>query len=104
MKEITKVKELITIIEQDKPILLDFYADWCGPCRTLMPVVERLAERYEKDFVIRKINVDKAPELAAEFNVRSIPALFFIKDQAVQEGMVGYHTEAALESKIKAMI
>lgn len=101
MKEIKNIQELINTIEQPKPVLLDFYADWCGPCRTQLPVVEKLAERYAEDFVIQKVNVDKAPDVAGEFNVRSIPALFFIKDKQIVEGLVGYQSESVLDSKIQ---
>ena len=58
-----------------RPALIDFYADWCGPCKTLLPTVEKLAIKHESDFVIAKVNVDKNRELAQEFKVRSIPAL-----------------------------
>ncbi len=102
MKEIKNVKEFNEIIKSDKPILLDFYADWCGPCQALLPTVEKLATKYEDDFVIAKINVDKNPELSRQFKVRSIPALFFIKDGAVQEQIVGGQSAHVLESKIQS--
>jgi len=101
MKEIKDVKTFNEIISQDKPVLLDFYADWCGPCQTLLPTVEKLAEKYENDFVIRKVNVDTNPALAQEFKVRSIPALFVIKDQKVEKALVGLQSEVALEKIIQ---
>ena len=63
----------------DKPVLLDFYADWCGPCRMVAPVVEQIAEENPQ-YLIGKINVDKEPELARKFNVLSIPTLVVLKD------------------------
>ena len=63
----------------DKKVLLDFYADWCGPCRMVSPIVEAIADERE-DILVAKINVDNEPELASEFGVVSIPALFVIKD------------------------
>ena len=59
MKEINNVQEYKEIINGDKPVLLDFYADWCGPCQALLPTVEKLATKHESDFMIAKVNVDK---------------------------------------------
>lgn len=100
MKELVTAQEFNTIIGQDKPVLLDFYADWCGPCKSLLPAVEKLAIRYEGEVLIQKVNVDRFPELAQNFGVRSIPALFMIKDKKVLEKVQGYQSEAALESLI----
>ena len=102
MKEIKNFKEFEKVIENGKPVLLDFYADWCGPCRALLPTVEKLAEKHSEDFEIVKVNVDNNAELAQHFGVRSIPALFFIKDKEVVEKLVGVQTEAALEAKIQS--
>ena len=104
MKEIKDIKTFNEIATQDKPVLLDFYAEWCGPCRTLLPTVEKLANKYEDDFIIRKVNVDNLPALAQKFNVRSIPALFVLKDQEIKEKMVGLQTEHALEKVIQKHI
>ena len=101
MKEIKNVADFKSIIETGKPVLLDFYADWCGPCRALLPTVEKLAEAHSDDFEIVKVNVDNNRELVQQFGVRSIPALFFLKDGEVQERLVGVQTEATLKSKIE---
>lgn len=101
MRTIKNVAEYQTIIESGKPVLLDFYADWCGPCQVLLPTVEKLAEKHADDFIIAKVNVDENPELALQFGVRSIPALFFVQDGEVQESLVGVQTEASLEQKIR---
>lgn len=101
MKEIKDVKTFEAVINQKKPVLLDFYADWCGPCQSLLPVVEKLAEKYENDFVIRKVNVDTNPALAQQFKVRSIPALFVLKDKKVEKSLVGYQSEPVLEKIIQ---
>lgn len=102
MRKIKNVAEYQAIVESGKPVLLDFYADWCGPCKVLLPTVEKLAEKHADDVIIAKVNVDENPELAMQFGVRSIPALFFVQDGEVQESLVGVQTEAVLESKIRA--
>ena len=101
MKEIKNIQELNTIVNGDKPVLLDFYDDWCGPCQAVLPTVEKLAETHKEHFEIAKVNVDQNGELAQHFGVRSIPALFFIKDGKVQEQLAGVQTEAALEARIQ---
>jgi thioredoxin len=104
MKEIKDVQAYENVINQDKPVLLDFYADWCGPCQALLPTVEKLADKYEDDFVIQKVNVDKFPALAQKYGVRSIPALFVIKDKKVEKSLVGYQSEKALETLINTYV
>lgn len=102
MKEIKDVAEFNSLLNQDKPVLLDFYADWCGPCQVLLPTVEKLAQKYDGDVEVRKVNVDKNPELAQQFKVRSIPALFLIKDKQVEKSLVGLQSEHNLEKLIQA--
>ncbi len=104
MQAITKKEDYQNLVDSGKPILLDFYADWCGPCRVLLPTVEKLSEKHKDDFAIVKVNVDQNGELAQQFGVRSIPALFFVKDGEIQERLVGVQTEAALESKIQSYL
>lgn len=101
MKEIKNLTEYQQVLQEGKPVLLDFYADWCGPCQSLLPIVEKLAEEHKEDFIIAKVNVDQNRELAQQFGVRSIPALFFLKDREIQESLVGLQSKAALEHKIE---
>jgi thioredoxin len=102
MRTIKNVSDYNAIIESGKPVLLDFYADWCGPCQVLLPTVEKLADKHADDFIIAKVNVDDNPELAQQFGIRSIPALFFLENGDVRESLVGVQTETALEKKIQA--
>lgn len=76
------------VLNSDKPVLLDFYADWCGPCRMVGPIVSEIAEE-RSDIKVGKINVDEQPELAAQFGVMSIPMLAVIKDGEVVNQAVG---------------
>ena len=101
MKEIKSQSEYQEIINSGKPVLLDFYADWCGPCQVLLPTVEMLADKYQDDFIIAKINVDENRAIAQEFGIRSIPSLFFIQDGEVKEKLLGLQTESYLEQKIQ---
>ncbi len=77
------------IIKSSKPVLLDFYADWCGPCQMMSPVIHEIAEEYP-EYVVGKVNVDKEPELAQMFSVVSIPMLVVMKDGKVASQSVGF--------------
>ena len=76
------------IIHSDKAVLLDFYADWCGPCRMVSPIVDEIAEENPQ-YVVGKVNVDEQPELAGAFSIISIPTLVVMKDGKVAEQLVG---------------
>ncbi len=103
MKEIKNTAEFAELIKQEKPVLLDFYADWCGPCQTLLPIVSDLAEENKDDFEIVKVDVDKNTELAQQFQVRSIPALFFIKEGKVVDKIQGLQQKSVLQKKLEEL-
>lgn len=102
MKEIQNAQELEQLKKGNKPVLLDFYADWCGPCQTLLPIVTELADKYEGEVEVVKVNIDRQRELAREFGVRNIPALFFLKDGEIQERLIGLQPKSVLDSKLNA--
>ena len=100
MREVNNISDYQNLINSNKPVLLDFYADWCGPCQTLLPIVEGLATKHDSDFIIAKVNVDNNRELAQKFAIRSIPALFFIENGEIKERLVGLQTTSDLDEKI----
>ncbi|WP_288955490.1 thioredoxin [uncultured Polaribacter sp.] len=91
------------IIENNPNVLLDFYADWCGPCQTLLPTINKLADELKDDVVIKKINVDEYQELASEFSIRNIPTLIFFKDGKATDRHTGLITERNLRDKINRL-
>lgn len=88
------------VISSERPVLVDFYADWCGPCRVIGPIVEELATEYDGKINVRKVNVDDNPELAGQFGIRGIPTLILFKDGEPAETVVGVVTKSALAEVI----
>ena len=78
------------ISQSDKPVLVDFWATWCGPCRMLSPVVEEVSREHENELTVGKVNVDDCPELAQKFGVMSIPTLILFKDGQPVDKRIGY--------------
>jgi thioredoxin 1 len=77
------------VLQSDIPVLIDFYADWCGPCKMMAPVIEELAGEYQGTVKIGKLNVDEAPGISSKYRVMSIPTLLFIKNGEVVDTVVG---------------
>lgn len=89
------------VAESQVPVLVDFWAEWCGPCRAIGPVLEQLGSELAGKLKIAKVNVDENAELAGQFNVRSIPTLLVMKKGTVAEQMVGAMSKSALEAKLE---
>lgn len=87
------------VLNSNKPVLLDFYADWCGPCRMVGPIVSEIANE-RNDVKVGKINVDEQPELAAQFQVMSIPMLAVIKNGKLENQVVGYRSKEQIEAML----
>jgi len=94
-----------TMIEgSDVPVLVDFWAQWCTPCKTLLPVLDELIEEYGDTIAIAKINVDDAPKTSAKFKIMSIPTLILFKDGKVFEQAVGMRPKSFLQQWLKAAL
>lgn len=92
------------LVESGKPIVIDFWAEWCGPCRMISPIIDELYAEYGQQLTIGKCDVDSNDDVATEFKIRNIPTIIFIKDGKVVDKQVGATTKAALETKIKAIL
>ena len=90
-----------SVIQSDKPVLVDFWAEWCQPCKMLAPTVEELAGEYEDKILVGKLNVDDNPSIATQFGIRGIPTLLFFKGGKVVQQMVGVKSKAEIKKVIE---
>jgi thioredoxin 1 len=104
MSEVTEVKEADfkeVVLESELPVLVDFWAPWCGPCRMVAPVVEEIAQQYEGKVKVVKLNTDENPQIASQYGIRSIPTLMVFKGGQKQEMVVGAVPKTTLSNTLE---
>tara|TARA_B100000780_G_scaffold131587_1_gene92260 strand:- start:266 stop:583 length:318 start_codon:yes stop_codon:yes gene_type:complete len=102
--EITSANFEELVLKSDKPVLVDFWAEWCGPCRMVGPIVDELHTDYDGKAVVGKVNVDDQQEIAAQYGIRNIPTILFFKNGEMVDKNVGVAPKADLAKKIDALI
>ena len=102
--EITDSNFQEVVLDAGKPAVVDFWAEWCGPCRMLTPIVKELSSEYENRVVVGKVDVDSNPGISAKYGIRNIPTLLFFKDGQVVDKQVGVVPKGALVNKIDALL
>ena len=88
------------VLKSDKPVLVDFFAQWCGPCKMMAPIIEELAESKKDKWLIGKVDVDEAGQLAMQYGIQSIPTLIIFKNGEEVDRMIGFQSKEALLSKL----
>ena len=102
--EITDANFEELVLKSDKPVLVDFWAEWCGPCRMVGPVVEELAKEFDGKAVIGKVDVDSNPGISMKFGIRNIPALLFLKNGEIVDKQIGAVPKSVLADKLNKQL
>ena len=102
--ELTDANFEENVLKSDKPVLVDFWAVWCGPCRMVGPLVEEIANEFEGKAVVGKVDVDNNPETAAKYGIRNIPTILFMKGGEIVDKQVGAVSKDVLAEKLNAMM
>jgi len=102
--EITDTNFQDIINQNDKPVMVDFWAEWCGPCKAIGPAVEQLAQEYEGKAIIGKLNVDENSEVPVKYGIRGIPTLLFFKNGQLADKQVGLVSKDVLKARLEALL
>lgn len=102
--EITDANFEELVVKSDKPVMIDFWAVWCGPCRMIAPIVEEMSGEYEGKAVIGKVDVDSNPNVAMKYGIRNIPTVLFVKNGEVVDKQVGAAPKQSFKMKLDALL
>jgi thioredoxin 1 len=104
MARIVTDENFSEILNEGKPVVLDFWAEWCGPCRMVSPIIDELATEYEGRVIIGKIDVDENNEITTQFEIRTIPTVLFFKDQQIVDKHIGAAPKSTFVEKIEQLL
>jgi thioredoxin 1 len=102
--EITDANFEELVVKSDKPVMIDFWAVWCGPCRMIAPIVEEMSHEYDGKAIIGKVDVDSNPNVAMKYGIRNIPTVLFVKGGEVVDKQVGAAPKGAFTTKLNALL
>ena len=104
IKQINDSEFKTEVIDSSKPVIVDFWAEWCGPCKTLGPILEKLSDDFHDKVEIKKINIDENPEAPANFGIRSIPTMILFKDGKIVDSKIGVTGEQDIKNWISSKL
>jgi thioredoxin 1 len=92
------------VVKSDKPVIVDFWAEWCGPCRMIAPIIEEICKEYSGKAVVTKCDVDNSPQVAAKYGIRNIPTVLFFKDGKIADKQIGAVPKNNFVNKLNALL